>query len=76
MSTGQTRREPSSMIMNAELLAVKISVPSTINYLYEKCQTTHDSMKVYNYELDHCNSHRTCQMLTSNETVEISVTTK
>jgi hypothetical protein len=29
LSTGHTRREPSSMIMNAELSAVKVSVPST-----------------------------------------------
>jgi hypothetical protein len=30
LSTGHTRREPSSMIMNAELSAVKVSVPSTV----------------------------------------------
>jgi hypothetical protein len=28
-------------------------------------------MKVCDYELDHCNGHRTCETLTSNETVEI-----
>jgi hypothetical protein len=28
-------------------------------------------MKVCNYKLDHCNGHRTCETLTSNETVEI-----
>jgi hypothetical protein len=44
------------------------------NYWYEKCQTTYDSMKVCNYELDHCNGHRNCETLTSNETVEIPVT--
>jgi hypothetical protein len=43
-------------------------------YWYEKCQTTYDSMKVCNYKLDHCNGHKTCQTLTSNETVEIPVT--
>jgi hypothetical protein len=31
-------------------------------------------MKVCNYELGHCNSHRTCETLTSNETVEIPAT--
>jgi hypothetical protein len=44
------------------------------NYWYEKCQTTYGSMKVCNYKLDHCNGHRTCETLTSNETVEIPVT--
>jgi hypothetical protein len=40
-------------------------------YWHEKCQTT---MKVCNLELDHCNCHRTCETLTSKETVEIPVT--
>jgi hypothetical protein len=31
-------------------------------------------MKVCNYKLEHCNSHRICETLTSNETVEIPVT--
>jgi hypothetical protein len=44
------------------------------NYWYEKCRTTYGSMKVCDYELDHCNGHRTWETLTSNETVEISVT--
>ena len=44
------------------------------NYWNEKCQTTYGSRKVCNYELDHCNGHRTCETLTSNETVEIPVT--
>jgi hypothetical protein len=43
------------------------------NYWNEKCQTTYGSRKVCNYELDHCNGHRTCEMPTSNETVEIPV---
>jgi hypothetical protein len=43
------------------------------NYLYEKCQTTYGSMKVCNYELDHCNCHRTCEKPISNETVEFPV---
>jgi hypothetical protein len=30
MSTGHTHRDPSSMIMNAELSDVKVSVPSTV----------------------------------------------
>ena len=30
LSTGQTRREPGSMIMNAELSAVKVSVSNTV----------------------------------------------
>jgi hypothetical protein len=64
MLTGHTRREPSSIIMNAELSAVKVSVPST-----EKCQTTCGSMKVCKYELDHCNGHRTCKTLTSNDNI-------
>jgi hypothetical protein len=36
------------------------------NYWYEKCQTTYCSMEVCNYQLDHCNGHRTCETLTSN----------
>jgi hypothetical protein len=44
------------------------------NYWYEKCQTTYGSMKGFDYELDHCNRHRTWKMLTSNETVEIPAT--
>jgi hypothetical protein len=67
--TNHTRSEPSSMIMNAELSAVKVSVPSTVQLLQHN-----DSMKVCNYKLDHCNGHRTCETLTSNETVEIPVT--
>ena len=43
------------------------------NYWYEKCQTTYGSMIVCNYELDHCNGHRTCETPTSNETLEIPV---
>jgi hypothetical protein len=43
------------------------------NYWYEKCQTTYGSSKVCNYELDHCNGHRTCKTPTSNETLEIPV---
>jgi hypothetical protein len=31
-------------------------------------------MKVCNYKLDHCNDHRTYETLTSNETVEIPLT--
>jgi hypothetical protein len=31
-------------------------------------------MKVCNCKLDHCNGHRTCQTLTSNEIAEIPVT--
>jgi hypothetical protein len=30
LSTGRTRREPSSIIVNAELSAVKVSVPSAV----------------------------------------------
>jgi hypothetical protein len=73
LPTGRTRREPSSIIVNAELSAVKVSVSSTSNYWNEKCQTTYGSRKVCNYELDHCNGHRTCEMQTSNETAEIHV---
>jgi hypothetical protein len=72
LSTGHTRREPSSMIMNAELSKSVCQVKS--NHWYEICQITYGLMKVCNYELDHCKSHRTCKMLTSNETVEIPVT--
>jgi hypothetical protein len=43
-------------------------------YWYEKCQTRSGSLKVCNYRLDNCNSHKTCENVTSNETVEISVT--
>jgi hypothetical protein len=43
------------------------------NYWYEKCLTTYGSMKVCNYELDHCNGHRACEKPTSNVTVEIPV---
>jgi hypothetical protein len=39
----------------------------------EKCQTTYGSRRVCNYELDHCNGHRTCKTPTSNETAEIPV---
>jgi hypothetical protein len=39
--------------------------------MYEKCQTTFGSMKVCDYKLEHCNGHRTCETLISNETVEI-----
>jgi hypothetical protein len=48
LSTGHTRRKPSFMIMNAELSAVKVSVPSNVQLfnLYDKCQTTYGSMKV------------------------------
>jgi hypothetical protein len=57
LSTGHTRRETSSSIMNAELPAIKVGVPSYCqvqsHYWYEKCQTTCGSMKVCNYELDH-----------------------
>jgi hypothetical protein len=35
------------------------------NYWYEKCETTYVSMKVCNFELDHCNGYRTCETLTS-----------
>jgi hypothetical protein len=75
LSIDHTRREPSSMIMNAELSAVKVCQVRS-NYWYEKCHTTYGSMKVCNYKLDHCNGHRTwrCKTLTSNETVEIPVT--
>jgi hypothetical protein len=44
------------------------------HYWYEKCQTTNGSMKDCNHRLDHCNGHVTCETLTSNETVEIPVT--
>jgi hypothetical protein len=71
---GRTRREPSSIIVNAELSAVKVSVLSN-SYWNEKCQTTNGSRKVCDYELDHCNGHRTCEMPTSNETAEIPVLT-
>jgi hypothetical protein len=75
MLIDHTRREPSSMITNAELSAAKVSVQSTVYlYWYKKCQTTYGSMTVCSYQVDHCNSHRTCEMLTSDETVEIPVT--
>ena len=35
--------------------------------------TTYGSMIVCNYELDHCNGHRTCETPKSNETLEIPV---
>jgi hypothetical protein len=73
LPTGRTRYEPSSMIVNAELSAVKVSVCQVrSNYCNEKCQTTYGSRKVCNHELDHCNGHTTCETSTSNETVEIS----
>jgi hypothetical protein len=64
--TSYTRHEPNFMIMSAELFAVKVRLPSTVKmyHWYEK----YGSMKVCNYKLDHCNSHRTCETLTSNET--------
>jgi hypothetical protein len=33
-------------------------------------QPVYGSMKVSNHEQDHCYHHRTCEMLTSNETVD------
>jgi hypothetical protein len=43
--TGHICSKPSFMIMNVELSAVKVSVPSTIyNYWYEKCPTTYGSI--------------------------------
>jgi hypothetical protein len=44
------------------------------NYWYEKYQKTYGSMNVCNYELHHCNCHSTCEILTSNTTVEIPST--
>jgi hypothetical protein len=40
LSTVHTRREPSSMIMNAELSTVKVSVPSTVLLLVSEFQRT------------------------------------
>jgi hypothetical protein len=75
LSTSHIRREPSSMIMNAELSAVRVQVRSNYWYrVYEKCQTAYGSMKVCYYKLHHCNCNRASETLTSNETVEISVT--
>jgi hypothetical protein len=67
--TGHTRRNHKVLrCLSKSVYQVRSS------YWYEKCQTTHASMKVCNSELDHCNGHKTCQTLTSNETVEIPVT--
>jgi hypothetical protein len=45
------------------------------NYWYEKyrIESQISSIKVCNCRLDHCNGHRTCETLTSNETVDIPV---
>ena len=64
----------SIIIMNAGLSSSKSVCQVRSNYWYEKCQTTYGSMKIRNYKLDHCNGHRACETLTSNETVEIPVT--
>jgi hypothetical protein len=48
--------------MCAELSAVKNSM-----------KTISISVKVYNYRLDFCNDHRTCETVTSNKTIEIPV---
>jgi hypothetical protein len=44
------------------------------NYWYEKCQRTYGSVKVCNHKLDQCNGHRAWETPTSNETIEIPVT--
>jgi hypothetical protein len=72
LKTGHTRREPSSIIVNVELSAVCQSNCTKCSLtigMKNARQHIHGSMKVCNYELDHCNSHRTCETLTSNETV-------
>jgi hypothetical protein len=76
LSTGQIHREPSSITMNAELSAVCQSQCAKygLTIWYKKCQTTYGSMTVCNFELDHCNGHRNCETLISNETVEIPAT--
>jgi hypothetical protein len=58
--TGHTRREPSSIIMNAELSTSKAVCQVRSNYWYEECHTTYGSMTVCNYEFDHCNGRSTC----------------
>jgi hypothetical protein len=73
LPTGRTRREPSSITVNAELSQSKSVCQVRSNYWNEKCQTTYGPRKVCKYELDHCNCHRTCETPTSNETAEIPV---
>jgi hypothetical protein len=75
LSTGHTRREPTSLIMNAELSAVFQSQCAKYGLTIRvKKMSTYGSSKVCNYKLDHCNGYRTCEMMTSNKTVEIPVT--
>jgi hypothetical protein len=71
LSTGHTRHEPSSMIMNVELSVVRVSVSSTV-YNVTIGMKMSDNIwlnEMCDYKLDHCNGHGTCEMLTSNETV-------
>ena len=63
--TGHTRREPSYH----EFGVIRCQSQCAMRGL------TIDMKNVIfcNYELDHCNGHKTCQTPTSNETVEIPV---
>jgi hypothetical protein len=63
--------EPSSMTMNADLSAV---CQSQCAKHVLTCHTTYGSRKVCNFELDHCDIHRTWEALTSKDTVEIPAT--
>jgi hypothetical protein len=59
LSTGHAHREPSSMIKTADLFAVcqNQCAKYDLTNWYEKCRTTYSSMKVCNFELDHCNGN-------------------
>jgi hypothetical protein len=75
LSTGHIHSEPSFMIMNAELSPVKVSVLNKVKLLVWKMSNNIWLNKsLYMYKLDHCNGHRTCETLTSNENAEIPLT--
>jgi hypothetical protein len=69
LPTGHTCREPSFMIIRKQSQYAKYGLTIGI----KKCHTTYGLMKVCNYKLDLCNDHRTCKILTTNRTVEITV---
>jgi hypothetical protein len=73
LPTGRTRHEPVPLSWMRSYPLSKSVCQVRSNYWNEKCQTTYGSRKVCNYELDHCNGHRTCETPTSNETANIPV---
>jgi hypothetical protein len=62
------------LIMNAELSAVKVSVPRTAELSVWKHWDEWKFVIVHVYWIDHCNGHGSCNTLTSNEAVEIPLT--